>query len=170
MSRQYTRLLSFCGAETSIPHRLALDNASHLSEKDKAPLLEYPLNRIRFPAILHSSVLCSINESMTACTVPLTNTLDSSGPIDVEHSSPLMTSLDSDDNRMDLGSDEDCEPQPPKKVKTLVEVDSVAEERDDMKPLPQEPPPLSGDFMEGTREVRVFCVLVGMSCMSYAAT
>lgn len=37
---------------------MALHNASHLSEKDKACLLEYPLHRVgsNFPSILQSSV------------------------------------------------------------------------------------------------------------------
>ena len=68
---------------------MAVDNASHLSEKDKSSLLEYPLHRIgtKFPASRQSSVLSRVSRS--AEEGPLLELSDSSpDPTDsAQHSS-----------------------------------------------------------------------------------
>lgn len=109
-----------------------MDNSSHLSEKDKAPLLEYPLNRVgsKFPTIIQSSVLSSINESAsTAPSVPreCCGSADtpqsgaSYGQLSSSCAINKMISRESEESATD--SEDECEHQPAKRVKLIEEVD-----------------------------------------------
>lgn len=92
------------------PVRLAVDNSSHLSERDRSPLLEYPLQRIgsKFPPVLQSSVLSGINGS-TACV----------GPLEDQDSGGSCEQPDGyEGSRMEC-SDEEIECQPAKRVRVV---------------------------------------------------
>lgn len=91
--------------------RLAVDNSSHLSQHDKAALLEYPLHRIgsKFPAILQSSVVAGIK---SATAVPLEDCGE-----DVEESEVAGIQTTSPDSATDPESDDELTPQPAKKAR-----------------------------------------------------
>ena len=93
-----------------VVYRLAVDNSSHLSERDRSPLLEYPLHRIgsKFPPVLQSSVLSGINGS-TACV----------GPLEDQDSGGSCEQPDGyEGSRMEC-SDEEIECQPAKRVRVV---------------------------------------------------
>lgn len=98
-------------------HRLAVDNAGHLSDKDKSSLLEYPLHRVgkKFPAIRQSSVLSRVHVSEQECADPLVELSDCSGHTDTaQHTSSQGLSYDIDERRR---SDEELEQPNAKRVK-----------------------------------------------------
>lgn len=97
--------------------RLAVENAGHLSERDKAVLLEYPLHRVGmiFPPIRPSSVLSRINRSTVECAVTLPEMTDN-----MQHSSSHMISHDMEDESR--STDEEVEKPPVKRVKVADDV------------------------------------------------
>lgn len=116
-------------------YRLAIENSSHLSEEDKAPLLEYPLHRIgsKFPAVIRSSLLSCVHESITTtpCVVPLkdcgSETTPGSSSAACAGDKTTFKFLDENDGgRMEWDSDEECGHHPAKRVK-VVEDDSEGE-------------------------------------------
>ena len=102
-----------------LPGRLAVDYSSHLSQLDKAALLEYPLHRIgcKFPAILQSSVLAGV----TTLAVPLE---DGVGAM----AEGAMAPQSSAGNGTESESEDELE-QPAKRARLLEGVD-VREERE----------------------------------------
>ena len=75
--------------------RLAVDYSSHLSENDKAVLLEYPLHRVgaKFPPLIQSSVLRNLEESTSGAGAELVPHEDRTGAELVPHEDHTGTEL-----------------------------------------------------------------------------
>lgn len=110
---------------------MAIENSSHLSEEDKAPLLEYPLHRIgsKFPAVIRSSLLSSIHDSITTtpCVVSLTD-CGSEASSSAACAGDKTTLDENEGGRMEWDSEEECGHHPAKRAK-VVEDDNEGEGR-----------------------------------------
>ena len=90
--------------------RLAVDYSSHLSEKDKAVLLEYPLHRVgaKFPPLIQSSVLRSLEESTSGAGAELVPHEDRTG-MDTESFGTSGAPCGDKETGMECNSEEDSE-------------------------------------------------------------